>query len=142
VTPRTTRQLGAQGVNRVHNASTTSMTCQPRTQRVNREHNASTASTTRQPGAQRVARTRPMCATHCLHPRCIARHSQCVNSHATTTMPFSPAFSASCPMSLNPTTRQPPRERRVNRVHDASTACTRCFPLSPLCSPCESDSEQ
>ena len=39
-------------------------------------------------------------------------------------------------------TCQPPRERRVNRVHDAPTACTRRFPLSPLCSPCESDSER
>ena len=176
MTPRTTCQLGAQCINRVHDASTASMTRQPRVRHVNREYDALTASTTRQPraqrvnrvhnastgctmrqpgaqrvnqgaqrvnqGAQRVARTRPVCATHCLRPRCIARHSQCVNPCATTTMPFSPAFSASCPASLNQTTRQLPRERRVNRVHDASTACTRRFPLSPLCSPCESDSEQ
>ena len=105
-TSSTTRQPRAQRVNHEHNASTASTTCQPRAQRVNRKHNASTTSTARQPGAQRVAHARPMCATHCLRPRCIARHSQCINPRATTMTLFTPGFSASRPASLNPTTRQ------------------------------------
>ena len=128
--PRTTRQLRAQCVNCVHDASTASTTRQPRARCVTCEHNASTASTMRQPQAQRVARVHPMCATHCLRPRCIARHSQCVNLRATTTTLFSPASSASCPTSLNPTTRQL-WERRINhRGNDVSTMGTTCQPCA------------
>ena len=164
-TSSTTRQPQAQRVNREHNASTASTTRQLQAQRVNRKHNASTASTARQLGAQRVARARPGCTT------CCSRTSRVRNALPASTM-HRPAFTMRQPACNNNNavhpwllcvvsrvvesndastagmTRQPPRERRVNRGNDTSTVCTmrrpctRRFPLSPLCSPCESDSEQ
>ena len=117
-----------------YDASTTSTTHQPRARHVNHEHDASTASTMHQPQAQRVARVCPMCATHCLHPRCIARHSQCVNPRATTTTPFSPASSASCPAScptsLNPTTCQPQEQHINHRGNNVSTVGMTCQPCA------------
>ena len=168
MTPRTTRQPRAQCVNRVHNASTSSTMRQPRAQRVNREHNTSTASTTRQPQAQHVNREHSAstgCTTRCSRTSCVRNALPASTMHC-------PAFTMRQPACNNNNAvhpwllcvvsrvvesndastvgmmRQPPRERRVNCGNNTSTVCTtrrpctRRFPLSPLCSPCESDSEQ
>ena len=129
------RQLHARCVNRMHNVSTASTMCQLCAQCVNREHNASTACTTRCSHTSRVRNTLPASTMHRLaftmcRPTCNNNDTVLPHLLYIVSRVVEPNNASTAGM-----TRQLPRERHVNCVHDASTACTRRFPLSPYAAP-------
>ena len=117
-------QLRARRVNREHDTSTASTMRHLRARCVNREHNASTASTTRCSRTSHVCNALPASTMH--RPAFTMRQPACNNNDAVLPRLLCVVSHVVEPNDASTvgTTRQPPRERRVNRGNDMSTVCT------------------
>ena len=117
-------QLRARRVNREHDTSTASTMRHLRARCVNREHNASTASTTRCSRTSHVCNALPASTMH--RPAFTMRQPACNNNDAVLPRLLCVVSHVVEPNDASTvgTTRQPPRERRVNRGNDMSTVST------------------
>ena len=104
------------------------MTCQPRARCINREHDASTTSTTCCSRMSHVCNALPASTMH--RPAFTMRQPTCNNNNAVLPRLLC-VVSRVVSRIVEPndtstagTTRQPPREQRVNRGNDMSTVCT------------------